>query len=101
MGEIHIRKDLPAKLRAMPYIQMACVQVASRIMLTAKAIAFTDAYETGRYMKGIVLIGTKVVATDWKSGWIEFGAYGREPIFVARHVLKRAAEANGFRVASN
>jgi hypothetical protein len=36
-----------------------------------------------------------VGATDFKTWWIEFGAYGRIPPFRARAPLRRALTANG------
>jgi len=100
MAEINLRQDLLVQLAKNVYINAQAVKVAIEIMVAAKALAFTDAYETGRYMEGIVVRGSSVNATDWKSNWIEFGAYGRAPPFTARHILRRGAEVAGYRVVA-
>ena len=97
MGDITIRRDLKTRLIGDAYVQLRTQQVAEEVAATARAIAAAEAYETGRYMAGITVMGQKVVATDWKSAWIEWGNVNRP----ATHTLKRAAEVNGYKVVGN
>ena len=72
----------------------------ARLVAVARALALVDAFETGAYMRGIVQIGTRMVATDWKSLWVEYGTIN--PAYknmVARHILRRAAESLGLTVS--
>jgi hypothetical protein len=78
-------------------------EYADEIAQEARRIARAEYYRTGAYLRGIraehgldehgELVG-RVVATDFKSHWAEFGTSRMR----ARHVLRRAAERVGFRV---
>lgn len=82
---------------------------AEQIAERARQIARVEYYRTGAYARGIVadvgvddkrheLVG-RVVATDWKSHWAEFGWRSRTGGERARHILARAARQVGFEVA--
>lgn len=81
--------------------------IASEIAANARMIARREFYRRGDYMRGIKaehgldergeLVG-RVVATDFKSHWAEFGWKRRAGGTRARHVLSRAAERAGYRV---
>jgi hypothetical protein len=79
--------------------------VADQIALEAQAIGRAEFYRTGDYVRGIEvdvgmsqdgeLVG-RVVATDYKSHWAEWGVRDRRGGWRARHILTRAAERAGF-----
>jgi hypothetical protein len=79
--------------------------VADQIAAQAQAIGRAEFYRTGDYVRGIEadvglsqdgeLVG-RVVATDWKSHWAEWGWLDRAGGRRARHVLTRAAERAGY-----
>jgi len=99
MAKVTIKKDFTTKLKGDIYIQTQAKIVTELLVATARALARTDAYETGRYMRGIVARGTQMLATDWKSLWIEFGTINpKYKNMTARHILRRAAETHGFTV---
>jgi hypothetical protein len=75
---------------------------AEQVAAQARALARREAYQTGAYARSIEpasgiepggAVGC-VNASDFKAGWIEFGTK-RQP---ARAILRRAAEADGYRV---
>jgi len=82
-------------------------EYADDIAREARRIAHAEFYRTGDYTRGIraehgldedgELVG-RVVATDFKSHWAEFGWKSHQGGERARHVLVRAAERVGFRV---
>lgn len=86
-------------------LERALGDVADQITMEAQAIGRAEFYRTGDYVRGIEadhglseqgeLVG-RVVATDWKSHWAEWGWRGRVGGTRARHVLTRAAERAGF-----
>jgi hypothetical protein len=81
--------------------------VAEDMAREGRAIGRSEFYRRGGYVRGIraehginewgELVG-RVVATDWKSHWGEYGWKRRTGGTRARHVLTRAAERVGFRV---
>jgi hypothetical protein len=81
--------------------------VADQIANEARRIARAEFYNRGGYTRGIKaehglnehgeVVG-RVIATDWKSHWAEWGWRGRSGGTRARHVLSRAAERVGFQV---
>jgi hypothetical protein len=81
--------------------------VADRIAAEARGIGRAEFYRRGGYVRGIrathgmseqgELVG-RVVATDWKSHWAEWGWKRRTGGTRARHTLTRAAERVGFEV---
>lgn len=95
-GDFHIDlvgnlDELVAKL---PEVKSSSHDAAQAIAAAARAIAPVD---EGNYVDGIVTqstpAGTRVLATDQKSAWIEFGIPSRG--IPARFVLRRAVEAVG------
>ncbi|SRR6266496_326496 len=80
---------------------------AELIAWRAKMIARAEFYRTGAYTRSIKaehgldeqgqLVG-RVVATDWKAHWAEFGWGPRTGGTRARHVLARAAQQVGYTV---
>jgi hypothetical protein len=80
---------------------------AEDIAREARAIGRAEFYRRGGYVRGIraehgmnewgELVG-RVVATDWKSHWGEYGWKRRTGGTRARHVLTRAATRIGFEV---
>jgi hypothetical protein len=75
---------------------------AAEVAEQARQLAGREAYQSGDYQRSIEpASGTeaggavgRVNASDFKAGWIEFGTR-RQP---ARAILRRAAEAEGYRV---
>lgn len=64
-------------------------------------------HKTGHYGRGIfaeLVAGAdphaRFGSTDFKAWWIEFGAYGRSPVFPAQAPLRMGADAVGMRVVS-
>jgi len=99
VANVTIKKDFTTELKGDIYIQTQAKIVTEKIVARARALAATDAYETGAYMRGIIANGTQILATDWKSLWIEFGTINpRFKNMIARHILRRAAELQGFTV---
>lgn len=96
---------LGARLETHGPMERALGEVADRIAMEAQAIGRAEFYATGDYVRGIEvdvgmsedgeLVG-RVVATDWKSHWAEYGWLDRAGGRRARHVLTRAAERAGF-----
>lgn len=84
-------------------------QLADLIALRASSIARSEFYDTGAYARGIHaehgldesgnLVG-RVVATNYKSHWAEFGWRSRAGGERARHILQRAAEQVGLVVVA-
>lgn len=76
---------------------------ADQVAHHARVIARREFYRTGAYTRSIhaetgmnqqgELVG-RVVATDWKAHWAEFGTRRMR----AHHILARAAQQVGFRV---
>jgi hypothetical protein len=97
-GDVHIDlvgnlDELVAKL---PELESSSHDAALAIAAAARALAPVD---QGNYIDGIVTqktpSGTRVVATDQKSAWIEFGVPSRG--IPARFILRRAVEAVGLK----
>src|SRR6266536_6381635 len=84
-------------------------RIADLVAFRARMIARAEFYRTGAYARGIhaehgldehgQLVG-RVVATDWKSHWAEFGWRSRIGGTRARHVLARAAQQVGVAVVA-
>lgn len=94
-----IRPGLDKLLEYEPEIKEQLLAGAEVIAMSSKALAHAEAYDTGDYERGIETYvgseGVRVIATDFKSHWIEWGT---STGFAARHVLRRAAQMIGFRV---
>lgn len=82
-------------------------EIASQIAANARQLARAEFYATGAYARSIhaehgldkygQLVG-RVVATNYKSHWAEFGWRRRTGGTRARHILRRAAIRAGFDV---
>ena len=96
MPELHIREGLDADVLMVVAKGDTALVMAEKIAALAKAIAPVD---TGRYRDGIkaekTFLGARVIATDNKSTWVEFGIPSRQ--HPAQFVLRRAAEAVGLK----
>lgn len=94
--ELNIRNGLDADVLNVVVAGDTALVMAGKIAALAKAIAPVD---TGRYRDGIkfekTMLGARVIATDNKSTWIEFGIPSRNQ--EAHFVLRRAAEAVGLK----
>lgn len=93
---VDLDPELDAKVARMPEVKTSSMEAARQIASVARDMA---PRVTGAYASGIVVQETKggarVLASDQKSAWIEFGVPGRgQP---ARWVLRRAAEACGMK----
>lgn len=77
---------------------------AERAKDMAIMIATASALRTGHYVKSIhVRVEGNIVylgATDFKAWWVEFGAYGRTPPFIARAPIRKAMVATGIGFAA-
>lgn len=93
---VNIPDDLDLQVAKMPELKTLAVDEAKEVAAAARAAAPVD---TGNYAAGIVVQETKfgaiVLATDQKSGWIEFGIPSRG--IPARFILRRAVEAVGLK----
>lgn len=92
---VRIDHDLETRIRMLPQVQLRLIEVANQIKRVAQAIA---PFKTGHYRDGIevqVFAGdgkVKVVATDFKSNWIEFGTIHQPP----RAPLRIAVAMSGY-----
>jgi hypothetical protein len=91
-------------------MERALGDVADEIVGHARAIARREFYRRGGYLTGIRAehglnehgeLVARVVATDWKSSWAEWGWRGRTGGTRARHVLTRAAQQAGYQVSTS
>jgi hypothetical protein len=97
--------ELTGSLFSRGPLEHALGEVADRIALEAQAIGRAEFYQRGGYVRGIhadygisedgELVG-RVVATNYKSHWAEWGWLDRRGGRRARHVLTRAAERAGY-----
>lgn len=87
----------------LPVIKTSSKEVAEDIARVARQLApsgpSNSGSEPGAYVDGIVVqetkTGARVLASDYKSAWIEFGVPSQgQP---ARFVLRRAVEAAGYK----
>jgi hypothetical protein len=77
---------------------------AAEVAEQARQLAGREAYRSGDYQRSIEPVSGiepggavgRVNASDFKAGWVEFGTK-RQP---AKAILRRAAEAEGYRVSS-
>ena len=96
LPEINIREGLDADVLNVVAKGDTALVMAGKIAALAQAIAPVD---TGRYRDGIkfekTMLGARVIATDQKSAWIEFGIPSRNQ--QAQFILRRAAEAVGLK----
>ena len=96
LPELNLREGLDADVLNVVAKGDTALVMAGKIAALAKAIA---PVETGRYRDGIKFektpLGARVIATDQKSTWIEFGIPSRN--HEAHFVLRRAAEAVGLK----
>lgn len=89
-------RDLIENLHKMPEIQTSTKTIASEIAAAAREIA---PVQDGNYKAGILIqetrSGWRVLASDQKSSWVEFGIPSRgQP---AQFVLRRAVEMAGYK----
>lgn len=97
MAEVKIQIDnekLRILIPQMPGVRAKVLETAGEIVFAAQLLALFEAFETGRYMRGITLRetsdeGVQAVATDFKSHWIEDGTIKQYP----KHIMRRAAES--------
>jgi hypothetical protein len=110
-GGVRISKIVPnpagiAALQLTPAMQASLKREAERVVDMAKSMARAEAYQTGAYMRSIRAAAgvdkagrhttvARVNAFDFKAAWIEWGTQ-RMP---AKHILTRAAEAVGYKIA--
>ena len=96
LPELNIREGLDADVLNLVAKGDTALVMAEKVAALAKAIA---PVETGRYRDGIKAekteLGARVIATDQKSTWIEFGIPSRN--HEGQFVLRRAAEAVGLK----
>ena len=96
LPELHIREGLDADVLQVVAAGDTAMVMAGKIAALAKAIA---PVLTGRYRDGIKVekteLGARVIATDNKSAWVEFGVPSRNQ--EAHFVFRRAAEAVGLK----
>jgi hypothetical protein len=111
MAIVRVNPNLEAELTGSIFtrgpLEHALADIADQIVAEAQAIARTEFYQRGGYLRGLQaehglddhgeLVG-RVNATDWKSHWAEWGWRARTGGTRARHVLTRAAERAGFAV---
>ena len=94
--EIFLRDGLDADVLNVVAKGDTTLVMAEKVAALARAIAPVS---TGRYRDGIVaqktIGGARVLASDQKSTWIEFGIPSRN--HEAHFVLRRAAEAVGLK----
>jgi hypothetical protein len=109
MAVVRVNPNLEAELTGSILtrgpLEHALADVADLIVLEAQAIARSEFYRSGDYVRGLQaehgldeygeLVG-RANATDWKSHWAEWGWKRRTGGTRARHVLTRAAERAGF-----
>ena len=93
---IDIDGDLDAKVAKLVLKGGHAKKIAESIAERAKE---TAPEESGDYKAGIIVqdtkTGARVIATDYKSAWIEFGAPNRnEP---AQFILRKAAQSLGLK----
>ena len=76
-------------------------EIAAAVYETALALSpkRTGHYARSLYVEVVRGASPRVVigATDFKAWWIEYGAYGRNPPFPARAVLRKSLKANGLK----
>lgn len=99
MADIHIHliPDLDQQVRRLPEVKKTTRDAAEAVADIARSMA---PFETGNYEAGIVVQdtpggGARVLASDQKSAWIEFGVPSRG--IPARFILRRAVEAAGLK----
>lgn len=89
--------------RSLPVAELLAAQ-AEQVAEQARQITGREAHQGGDYQRSIEpasgieqggAVG-RVNASDFKAGWVEFGTK-RQP---AKAILRRAAEAEGYRVSS-
>jgi hypothetical protein len=109
MAVVRVNPNLEAELTGSLFtrgpLERTLGDVADLIVLEAQAIARSEFYQRGGYLRGLQaehgldehgdLVG-RVNATDWKSHWGEFGWKSRTGGTRARHILSRAAQRAGF-----
>lgn len=95
MIRIDIDKRAVANLKNLPDVKEGQHTVA---LVIARLARLSAPRRQGHYVNGIEALAASVVARDFKSHWIEFGA-GPSPVrggkpFPAHHTMQRAAEAS-------
>ena len=94
--EIHVDPQIEVHLRRLSAVEEATMEVAKKIAERARD---TAPVASGAYKASIKVEdfrgGARVIATDPKSAWIEFGAPARG--VAARFVLRNAAASLGFK----
>lgn len=105
-----LEAEVTGSLSSRGALERALGDAAEDIAREARAIGRAEFHRRGGYVRGIKaehgmnehgeLVG-RVVATDWKSHWGEWGWKRRTGGTRARHVLTRAAERVGFDVLAS
>ena len=90
-----IKRDLQHDLG----IQNALVEWGHKV---ARSARFFAPFRTGHYVRSLFVLRLSngkvwVGFHDFKAWWIEYGAYGRTPPFVARAPLRKALRVQGLR----
>lgn len=100
--------DLDHILTGNFHVGQVLESTANWIAQTAQDLAFAEASEYGDYARGIrATLGydnvrgkliSGVVATDFKSHWVEFGSYNvwSDKRIEGKHILSRAAAMSGY-----
>ncbi len=98
-------RRLEAELRKSREVEPLLKDGAETIAEEARNIAQREAYQTGAYRNSIEAVAGedagevkgRVVAKDFKAGWIEFGYTQRNGVHIpGKNILSRAADAAGF-----
>lgn len=93
---IELIGNLDDEVRKLPELIAASQDAAAAVAAAARALA---PVAEGNYLDGITVqqtkAGARVLASDQKSAWIEFGIPSRG--IPARFVLRRAVEAVGLK----
>lgn len=96
--KVDLIPDLDVQVTRLTEVRTVSMDIARAVANVARSLA---PKETGTYASGIVVqetkTGARVLASDQKSSWIEFGVPGRNQ--PARWVLRRAAESLGLKFA--
>jgi hypothetical protein len=97
--KVEVNAGIADELKRDQAIQRELLNWARKVATTAKAKA---PFLTGHYVRSIFVrrLGNGTVwvgAHDFKAWWVEYGAYGRSPPFVARAPLRKALRVHGLR----
>ena len=105
MPTVRLNPALVTEVEGSPEMLAACLGVAHKVVAEAQDIARREAYRTGAYSRGITAaIGenehgpvAQVQGRDYKSRWIEFGFTSQGVVHAPKAIIRRAAEALGYK----